>query len=246
MNKKPIVLTIGGMDPSAGAGILADVKSIEAAGAYGMAILSANTFQNDIEYDGTDWVSSKTIIRQIEVLQRRHQFSAIKIGLIESFETVQSICQHFGSTIPIVWDPILKASAGYSFHSDIDKQELLQLLEEIHLLTPNFPEAEILFGTTDVEKLMEIQSTSKTSILLKGGHSQDRADDVLITDEYVAVISGERFDGYAKHGTGCILSAAIASHLALGDSLEDSCRKAKHYVEQIMKSNTSALAYHIY
>lgn len=243
---KPIVLSIGGMDPSAGAGIMADMKAIEAAGAYGMAVLTANTFQNDAEYDGTDWVETSTIIRQIQVLERRHQIAAVKIGLVQTFETVASICQHFGPQMKIVWDPVLKASAGFCFHSDIDRRILKDVLSNISLLTPNMPEAEALFGTSDELKLSQIQQGLGCAILLKGGHALRQADDVLLQNGNRFVIEGERFEGKSKHGTGCVLSSAIAARIPQGYSLEQSCIWAKRYVELIMQSNTSLLAYHKY
>lgn len=246
MNPKPIVLAIGGMDPSAGAGILADVKAIEAAGAYGMAVLSANTFQNDAEYDGTDWTDIAAILSQIQVLQRRHQFAAVKIGLIQSFDAVATVCQYFGKQIPIVWDPVLKASAGFQFHTDVDRKALADLLRNITLLTPNLPEAEALFGTTDELKLSVIQQELGCAILLKGGHALHKADDVLLYNGERYVIEGERFNGKGKHGTGCVLSSAIAARLALRNTMEQSCLWAKRYVEQIMQSNPSLLAYHNY
>ena len=246
MTKKPIVLAIGGMDASAGAGILADIKAIEAAGAYGMAVMSANTFQNDSQYDGTDWVSTETIIRQIEVLQRRHEFAAVKIGLISSFQAVHTICKYFRSHIPVIWDPVLKASAGSTFHTDIDRYDFEEVWSYVNLLTPNIPECLALFGTADSAELSEIVSGTDMSILLKGGHADTHADDILISNSHTETFSGERFDAYAKHGTGCVLSSAIAARLALGDSTAQSCLWAKRYVEQIMKTNTSLLAYHIY
>lgn len=246
MNAKPIVLAIGGMDPSAGAGILADVKAIEAAGAYGMAVLSANTFQNDAEYGGTDWVAIDTILRQIQFLQRRHQFATVKIGLVQSFDTVVAICQHFGTELPIVWDPVLRASAGFHFHTDIDRLAFTEVLRNVTLLTPNLPEAEMLFGTTDKLKLSLIAQDLGCAILLKGGHAQHNADDIMLHNGEQYVIEGERFDGKGKHGTGCVLSSAIAARLSQGNSLKQSCLWAKRYVEQIMQSNTSLLAYHNY
>ena len=246
MNAKSIVLAIGGMDPSAGAGILADVKAIEAAGAYGMAVMSANTFQNDAEYDGTDWTDIAAILRQIQVLQRRHQFAAVKIGLIQSFDAVAAVCQYFGKQVPIVWDPVLKASAGFQFHTDVDRKALADVLRNITLLTPNLPEAEALFGSTEEQNLAQIQKKLGCAILLKGGHALHKADDVLLDNGNCYQFEGERFDGKGKHGTGCVLSSSIAARMSQGNTLEQSCLWAKRYVERLMQSNESLLAYHHY
>jgi len=241
---KPIVLAIGGFDPSAGAGVLADVKTIEANGCYGMAAITANTFQNESEFDGLQWISAEDIIQQIEILERKHAIAAVKIGLIENIGTTEEIIRHFHADTPIVWDPVLKASAGFSFHTSIAKHRLAQLLQNITIFTPNMPEAKQIFGTNDPEEIAN--QAIRSNVLVKGGHaSGSGADDILLADGQMLRLPGTKFDpAFAKHGTGCVLSSAIAAQLALGRSLPEACKSSKTYVERIMKSNTTLLAYH--
>src|ERR1700757_2780075 len=117
------VLSIAGFDPSGGAGILADIKTFEGNKVYGLGVISANTFQNDKEFKKVDWIPVEKIIEQIDILKTRFEFEYVKIGLIENLEVLNVIISHLTSHIPhlnIIWDPILKASAGYEFHKEVD------------------------------------------------------------------------------------------------------------------------------
>lgn len=241
---KPIILSIGGFDPSAGAGVLADIKTIEALGGYGMAVITANTYQNESEFDRSDWIATENILDQIRILERKHRFAAVKIGLVQNFQLVLHICRHFNKQLPIIWDPILNASAGFAFHTNVEQQLFSELLSYLTVLTPNRPEALQLFGTADSDIIG--QNSLDVAVLLKGGHTKgSAADDILITASGTHVMEGKKFDAaFSKHGTGCILSSAIATKLALNCTLEQACRMAKQYVETVMKSNKSLLAYH--
>jgi hydroxymethylpyrimidine/phosphomethylpyrimidine kinase len=143
----------------------------------------------------------------------------------------------------IIWDPILKASAGFEFHSEIDKKRLKEILRKLYLITPNVPEIVKLSG----EKNLEAGAKSLSEcckVLLKGGHvKSDQAKDLLFTENEIVSFDTERISG-DKHGTGCILSAAILSNLANESSLEDSCRKAKEYITGFIGSHESLLGYH--
>ena len=117
---------------------------------------------------------------------------------------------------------------------------------KIDLLTPNKPEAELLFGTSDALKIQDIvRKFELCSVLLKGGHSNDDANDLLINCNSVIEITGERFNNNpGKHGSGCVLSAAICAQLAIGKSLETACIKAKKYVERYILSSNHLLGKH--
>src|ERR1035437_5718713 len=96
---RPFVLSIAGFDPSAGAGVLADVKTFEACGAYGMGVVSALTYQNDVSFEKVEWLELSQIIEQIKVLQKRFQFDFIKIGLIENLEVLNGLISYLKSHI---------------------------------------------------------------------------------------------------------------------------------------------------
>lgn len=245
----PNILTIAGFDPSGGAGILADIKTAEANGVYACGALTSLTYQNDTHFEDVDWLNTEHIIRQIHVLCKRLHFSAIKIGLISDILSLQTIISYVQQTIPdapIVWDPILAATSGYTFHSVEEKETWYAILKEIQIITPNKPEAEQIFGTTDETAIRRlITNKFLSNVFLKGGHfSGTSCNDVLITEKEKYIFEGNKIENYSKHGTGCILSTALACNLAKGMSVVESCRKAKDYVTKAITSNESQLAYH--
>lgn len=245
--KTPFVLSIAGLDPSGGAGISADIKTLYATGSYGLSACTAITFQNEKSYTGTHWIPLEEITRQCDIIFREHQPEYIKIGLIESFEILKQLVQWLQGACPhckIIWDPILKASAGHQFHRTADK-ELGEIMRNIFLLTPNTEEMHALFGTTVTkEELQQICKKYGTHILWKGGHNEgSKSTDLLISEKECKAFTLLK-SRYKKHGTGCILSSALASYLAQGETLADACNRAQVYVSQIIESNESLLGFH--
>lgn len=247
MQIKPNIVSIAGFDPSGGAGILADIKAIEANGGYGLGILSANTWQNDIAFRKTKWISLDEMQEQISILLERLPVQHFKIGLIESVDVLLSMIQFIKQSVPdamIVWDPILKASAGFEFHNTIEQEKLSIVLNKITCITPNLPEARRLFGE---EPLMHVQELSHTcAVYLKGGHAEkkDKVTDTLFT-------KGEqftyRYDWLAKgekHGSGCVLSASLITQLAKHNDIIQAAAKASAYTHQFLASNETLLGYH--
>jgi hydroxymethylpyrimidine kinase/phosphomethylpyrimidine kinase len=247
---RPFVISIAGFDPSSGAGVTADCKTMEACGAYGLGVCSAVTFQNETEFDGVEWIAVDAIIRQLDTLLRRYKVEYCKIGLIENFSTLKILVDYLNlKGIRIVWDPILKASAGFLFHSGLENEteaaKLRSLFSNVFLITPNHPEYEQLclwLGESDLTQWLE---TGVHAVLLKGGHLVGNdCSDFLYTKNKIISVEGARIPGFDKHGTGCVLSAAIVARLALGDALPDACLFAKRYVERFIRSNDSLLGYH--
>lgn len=236
-NNRPYCLSIAGIDPSAGAGLLSDIKTFECLKVYGLGVTTATTIQNDDEFIGVNWCGSKEIEQQLVCLSR-YSVKAIKIGLIKNLEHLELVVKKTKLLFPdayIVWDPILKASAGYTIHEKIDiKQDLLNILD---LITPNSME----FKSLDLK-----EKNILSSILLKGGHSEtEKGVDHLFVSGNKHTITGEAYTkDYEKHGSGCVLSAAITVYLAMGFSLLDSCIQGKRYVESFLKSNQTKLGYH--
>lgn len=242
------VLSIAGFDPSGGAGILADIKTFEAHKVSGMAVLSALTFQNDAEFDGVQWISPGEIVKQIALLQRRFEFSFIKIGLIENLETLEAVFSCINPGHPelnVIWDPVIKASAGFEFHKNLDREKLAGLLKKCLLITPNTDEVKFLAGNDDpLEAAKEL--SSHCNVLLKGGHNETEPGvDYLVSRSAVEKILPSAATGISqKHGSGCVLSAAIAANLAQGHDLLTSCRNGKKYTEQFLASSSSLLGVH--
>ncbi len=245
---RPTVLSIAGFDPSAGAGILADVKTFEACEVNGMGVVSALTFQNDIAFEKVEWLELSKIIEQIEVLQKRFGFEYIKIGLIENLEILYQLISYLRSSctnVKIIWDPILKASAGFKFYS-IENQNLLEAIcTQLYLITPNIPEAKVL-GTNNDEQENVKYLSSFCNVYLKGGHNEEKTGvDYLFTkDKNEILFPTTAGIVYAKHGSGCVLSSAITANLAKGFTLEEACWEAKKYITEFLLSNDTLLGYH--
>lgn len=234
---RPYVLTIAGHDPSGGAGLVADAKTFEQHKVYGFSVCTANTVQTENKFFATNWINPDLVIAQLEALLKEYRIEFFKIGIIESRDLlirVLDCIEKYCEKPFVIWDPILSASAGGSFHQSINKLE--NITRRMSLITPNRTEAKQLFGD-------EIPRSA--TLLLKGGHGDGvDSNDVLYEGGLKQVISGKRFFEFDKHGTGCILSAAILSNIALGLSLFDACLKGKEYLTKSLISNSTLLAFH--
>ena len=246
-NSRPYVLSIAGFDPSGGAGILADIKTFENIGVYGFGVCSALTYQNDTEFIHVDWIDSDKIKEQILVLFKKFKIDFIKIGLIENFSVLLQLVKWIRSKNPevkIIWDPILKASAGFEFHAVKKHDTLIEIFKNIDLLTPNIPEMKLLYSFDDAEKnALEISKYCK--VYLKGGHTQNKiVTDILFTENKQIKFDSKKFNHNEKHGSGCVLSSSILANLATGKSIDDACNLAKKYTERFLLSNSTLLGYH--
>lgn len=245
-NSRTFALSIAGFDPSAGAGLLADVKTFESNGVYGMGVVSALTWQNDIEFHKVEWVEAEKIIAQVQVLLRRFDIRHIKIGLIESAEVLFRILKFLKSNIEnpvIVYDPILKASAGFVFHK-ADPDQFIDIMRGVDVITPNIPEATFLFGEHDLhDRLVELRRAF--NIYLKGGHTGDNVSlDVLYTKDNIYTFTNPRLPKGEKHGSGCVLSSAMLAQLALGNDLPTAAQVANQYTHQFLASSNTLLGIH--
>ncbi len=242
---RPTVLSIAGFDPSGGAGINADIKTFEAHQVYGFGVCSGLTVQNDVEFHAVHWTSPKLMVQQIDLLFQRFDIAVAKIGLIENLQILQQITQHLKQLNPnifIIWDPILKASAGFEFHQRIDVVLLQNLCKKTDLITPNLPEFNQLFPNLTPEKAAQ---EFQCHLLVKGGHQTGKfSTDVLAQVHAPAQHIQQARSPYDKHGTGCVLSAAIAANLSLGFDLFISCIRAQAYVARFIASDVGLLGFH--
>ncbi|MGZ3865726.1 MAG: hydroxymethylpyrimidine/phosphomethylpyrimidine kinase [Bacteroidia bacterium] len=242
------VLSIAGYDPSGGAGILADIKTFEANKVYGLGVISANTFQNDSEFKSVDWIPVEKIIEQIEVLRKKFSFECVKIGLIQNLEILTAVISYLTSHIShlkIIWDPIMKASAGFDFHKNIDENLLKGICEKIFLITPNVPEAMLLgVSKSEIENAKEL--SKHCSVYLKGGHAEKKVgyDTLFLKGGKHFSFRPKEKGIQPKHGSGCVLSSAITANLAKGEDLHRACLKGKQYTEKFLRSNKTLLGYH--
>ncbi|GAA4305794.1 hydroxymethylpyrimidine/phosphomethylpyrimidine kinase [Aestuariibaculum suncheonense] len=250
MNTNKYILSIAGFDPSSGAGLTQDIKTFEAHGLYGLSVCTAITVQNDVDFKQCIWTSPEIISAQIESIFERFQISVVKIGIVESWEVLLNILKQLKQLNPeiiIVLDPIFKASSGFYFHSKEHQTTLNSIWTYCNIITPNYDEIKSLYPELDVQETIE-HISSLTNIYLKGGHREDKKGfDELYYNRIVLVnIPPNAKTISNKHGSGCVLSSALASHLALDFPLEDASKLAKYYTERFLNSNPSLLGTHTY
>ena len=236
-------LTIAGSDSSGGAGIQADIKTMTMNGVYAMSVITAMTAQNTTGVRAIQEATPEFLKQQIDAVFEDIFPDAVKIGMVASSELIRVIAdrlKHYKAKNIIV-DPVMVATSGSSLmKTDAVNTLANELLPVATLVTPNIPEAQILSGMlidnkSDMEKAARIIGEKyKCSVLLKGGHSINDADDLLYSDDTLRWLEGKRIDNPNTHGTGCTLSSAIASNIAKGFSLEESVKRAKEYISEAL------------
>lgn len=244
---RPYVLSIAGYDPCGGAGVLADIKTFEQTGVYGFAVTTCITYQNDKKFDGVHWLSKKKIKNQLYPILDSYKIQYVKIGLIENLEVLSEIIElllGYNNNIKIVWDPIISASAGFTFHKKLSRKYLQHIFQAIDIITPNWKEVQVLTGEEDVVKGAE-QLATYCNVYLKGGHNIEiPATDMLWLNKKIDILHPKEISELDKHGTGCVLSSALTAYLALGNPMHKSCELAKEYTFQFLISNETNLGYH--
>ncbi len=237
------ILSIAGSDPSGGAGIQADLKTFQKLGAHGMAIPAALTSQSSSGVSGTWPVPSPTLSKQIETLLLDIRPDAVKTGMLLTKQTVSivaKILRRHGFH-NLVIDPVTRSSSGRTLLAkDAVRAMIQELFPQALVITPNIPEAEALTGTRirtrddrdcAAGKLLDM---GPRYVLIKGGHGTGPAVDALYSDWMVHEFSTPRQKG-EFHGTGCVLSAAIAVFIGEGYPVEKAVEKAKVFVEKMLK-----------
>lgn len=245
-NKRPYILTIAGFDPSGGAGLVADVKTFEQLKCQGLSVCTANTVQNDTDFVACHWMPLEQIQAQINVLFDRFEIEFVKIGIVENWKVLEAIVDLVLDRSPkakIVLDPVLKSSSSFEFHGTDSLTDAL--LSKLFLITPNYDEVQQMYEGLSMDETIA-KVTKQTNLLLKGGHRQDKKGfDQLFTKEgNVFGLQPKLKNVSPKHGSGCVLSSAIAAHLALEYPLLKACYRGKKYTEQLLSSNPTLLGYH--
>ena len=232
-------LTIAGSDSSGGAGIQADIKTMAANGVFAMSAITALTAQNTTGVTGIFETTPEFLAAQLDAVFTDIYPDAVKIGMVSSAPLIRTIAERlrFYEAKHIVVDPVMVATSGSRLLRDDAMQALTeQLLPLAEVVTPNIPEAEILSGLaiTDAAGMeaaaRKINEQYGCSVLCKGGHKVNDADDLLWRNGSRKWFRGERIHNPNTHGTGCTLSSAIASNLAKGYDLDTSVERAKEYI----------------
>jgi hydroxymethylpyrimidine/phosphomethylpyrimidine kinase len=233
------VLTIAGSDCSGGAGIQADLKTFTAHKVYGMSVITALTAQNTLGVTAISEVDAGFVAQQLDCVFQDIPPLAVKIGMVSNIEIIKTIAAKLQEyqTTHIVADPVMVSTSGSKLLSDDAVQTLLEyLLPLAEVITPNLREAEVLWGKPIESKqqmeeaAVDIYNQVGTNVLLKGGHLENCADDLLYDGQNFYWYEGTQIANPNTHGTGCTLSAAIAANLALGFSLTESIKLAKDYI----------------
>jgi len=244
---RPFVLTIAGLDPSGGAGILADIKTFEQHKVSGFAISTANTIQTECQFYEIQWTDLSFVIRSIETLFLNYKISAVKIGILSSLYDLSRIISTIKLLSPstkIVWDPVLKSTTKFEFLNIKDYLDLNKIISKIDLLTPNYNEIEILFPGF-ISKNYWKENQLPTNILLKGGHNETAigTDLLFLKNEILELFPSDK-KCFEKHGSGCVLSSSITSNLALNQTITEACKNAKIYIENYLNSTSTLIGYH--
>jgi len=244
---RPIALSIAGFDPIGGAGVLADIKTFEQHQLTGFAITTANTIQTENEFFEIEWTDLNFVTRSIETLFQNYKIKAVKIGIVPSLDYLNQILSTIKTVSPItqiVWDPVLKSTTDFNFITIENQLELNKILSKIDLITPNYNEAEILFPGF-IPNQLSLKNETPCAILLKGGHNpiEIGTDRLFLKNEIIDLLPSNK-KCFEKHGSGCVLSSAIASNLALDQTLTEACKNAKTYIEKFLSSNSTLIGYH--
>jgi hydroxymethylpyrimidine/phosphomethylpyrimidine kinase len=236
----PVALTIAGSDSSAGAGIQADLKTFAALGVYGASVVTALTAQNTKSVFAIHDVPADFVAAQIDAVFSDLDVGAVKIGMLANAATIEAVAagldRHRARNI--VLDPVMVASTGADLLRADAMDALRKLIARVGVFTPNLFEAAALLEVTMArdEAEMRIQAQKlralgAEAVLIKGGHAGGlESADLLVDADGSALFSAPRIATRNTHGTGCTLSAAIATGLAKGLSLHEAVREAKAYV----------------
>ncbi|MGL4911039.1 MAG: bifunctional hydroxymethylpyrimidine kinase/phosphomethylpyrimidine kinase [Romboutsia sp.] len=239
-------LTIAGSDSSGGAGIQADLKTFSAIGTYGMSVITAITAQNTQGVFDVEDLSKNIIKKQIEVVFEDIRPKSTKIGMVSSPEIILEIANTLKKydVENLVIDPVMISKSGYSLLKPEAKENLIKyLIPMAYIMTPNVPEAEEITGMKidSVEGMkiagMKILEMGPKYVLMKGGHLEGDAIDLLIGENVFKVYKSKRLDRKNTHGTGCTISSAIASHLALGYDIKEAVKLSKTYITEAIKNS---------
>lgn len=233
------VLTIAGSDSCGGAGIQADLKTFSALGTYGMSVITAVTVQNTQGVFGCQDMTPDIIKGQIDAIFTDISVSAVKVGMVSQIATIQAIAEKLKQydAKNVVIDPVMISKSGFDLMQPEAKETLIkELIPLAFVVTPNLPEAEVITGM-EIKTIEDMKQAAKViydmgakNVLLKGGHLESDATDILFDGENYTAFQGERIATKNTHGTGCTLSSAIAANLAKGNTVQEAVGAAKEYI----------------
>jgi hydroxymethylpyrimidine/phosphomethylpyrimidine kinase len=244
--KPPVVLTIAGFDPSSGAGVTADIKTIAAHGCYGVACITAITVQSTAGVRRVEAVDPALVTETLEELASDIPIAAVHIGMLGTAKVVKAVAEFLGqrsgrNRLPnVVLDPILKSSSGADLLDAPGTRVLIEkLIPLADVITPNVDEAAVLTGlkVTDLDEMRaaaaKLHQMGSAAVVITGGHLEKATDLLSFTTKQgfeEEVFKAERQRSNSTHGTGCAFATAMSCHLALDRGLAEAALLAKTYV----------------
>jgi hydroxymethylpyrimidine kinase/phosphomethylpyrimidine kinase len=239
-NRPPVALSIAGLDPSGGAGIVADIKTFTAFGCFATAAITSLTFQNTRGVSGAAHQTAEFVRAQVTPIIEDFSVAGAKTGMLPTREIIEEVARLFRETNlpPPVVDPVVRSTSGYDLIDDAALHALTEkLLPLARLVTPNIPEAERITNLRitnedDMRRAaLRLREMGARAVLIKGGHLNSAdAVDFLDDDGRTESFRAPRINSTSTHGTGCALAAAIAACLAHGHELKDGVATAKRFV----------------
>ena len=241
------VLSIAGSDSGGGAGIQADIKTITSLGAHALTVVTAVTAQNSLGVSAIHPVPPGFIVRQIKAVVEDRPPDSVKVGMVFTAAAVRAISRMIEAhrLSPVVVDPLLRASTGrVLLEPDAVRVLKEQLLPLATVVTPNLSEAEFLTGKR-VRTLKEMERAAREifrmgpRVVIKGGHLKRESSDVLFDGKEITVFPGKTIASSSTHGTGCVFSSALATFLAVGESLKEATQSAHDLVRKAIRGGYS-------
>ncbi len=242
----PAVLLVSGLDPSGGAGFLADARVATLLGCRPVGVVTALTDQNSLAVVAANPVEPQMVGELLSTLLSDIEVSAVKIGMLGHAATARAVGEALKLTsAPVVWDPVLRPTRGDVVMFDGDAREALEELSpHLTVVTPNAEEASILSGVhvhdedSALAAALRLRAIGVPAVLVKGGHlTGDQAVDLLVMPDGATPLRAPRVRlDQPVHGTGCALSTAIACHMAVGRHLREACVNAKDFVAERLRA----------
>ena len=242
---RAVALTIGGSDPSGGAGIQADLKTFHQFGVYGEAVLTLLTVQNTTSVDRVDCLAPEFVLQQLHAVLDDIPPAAAKTGALGNAGIVEAIADAAANfAFPLVVDPVMVSKHGAPLvAADARTSIATKLIPRAALITPNLQEAAALTGREIRDEAgmrdaaLRLRQMGAKSILVKGGHLVGAATDILLDGEDWYEFPAPRIDTAHTHGTGCVFSAAITAELAGGAAIPNAVARAKTFIWEAIRSN---------
>ncbi|WP_215189281.1 bifunctional hydroxymethylpyrimidine kinase/phosphomethylpyrimidine kinase [Exiguobacterium sp. s6] len=238
---RPQVLTIAGSDSGGGAGIQADLKTFQELGVFGTSVLTAVTAQNTRGVHGVEAVSPELITQQLDAIGSDFSIAACKTGMLFDAARIEAVATGVKRHVfnRLVVDPVMIAKGGAPLLQDTAVDALkTSLLPLATVVTPNVPEAEVLTGLTirsfndRLEAARRMLAYGVRAVILKGGHLEgETAEDLIMMESEVFLLSAPRIQTSDTHGTGCTFSAALTAELAKGRSIMEAAVTAKRFIQ---------------